>query len=90
VKLIFILFVELCVMSFLFNIVIKGHYTYTCFESCGANLFLSFKKIKKIVQFVELPFQGLLKEYTTFPNLHQLLTSMYMKLTYTTIVCMCS
>ncbi len=51
----------MCYVSFLFGIVVKGHCTYTCFESCGANLFVSFKKIKKIVQFVELPFQGLLK-----------------------------
>jgi hypothetical protein len=50
-----------CYVSFLFGILVKGHCTYTCFESCVANLFLSFKKIKKIVQFVEVSFQGLLK-----------------------------
>jgi len=47
-----------CYVSFLFGIVVKGHCTYTCFESCVANLFFSFKKIKR---FVEVSFQGLLK-----------------------------
>jgi hypothetical protein len=39
------------------------------FEPCGADLFLSSKKIDHVAQFVELPFQGLAKRPDSIPNL---------------------
>lgn len=39
------------------------------FEPCGADLFLSSKKIDHVAQFVELPFQGLPKRPDSIPNL---------------------
>ncbi|CAK9193582.1 unnamed protein product [Sphagnum troendelagicum] len=39
------------------------------FEPCGADLFLSSKKIDHVAQFVELPFQGLAKGPDSIPNL---------------------